>query len=61
MWEQLAYVHEPGAELLLHVFNPDKQVYHLSHTLCTAILLLYITKLNALIASQRIKTQLNEV
>ena len=43
MWEQLAYVHEPGAELLLHVFNPDKQVYHLSHTLCTAILLLYIT------------------
>ena len=28
-WQQLAYIHGLGAELPSHVFNPDKQVYHL--------------------------------
>ena len=31
-WQQLAYIHGLGAELPPHVFNPDKQVYHLLNT-----------------------------
>ena len=28
-WQQLAYIHGHGAVIPSHVFNPDKQVYHL--------------------------------